>query len=139
MSELQPIVPSTSTQNTFVLPPSLPQMPYDISVLISNIVSGISNTKISSTNIPLLIPVIMSKVELIKQLNGVQKQTIVLGVLDQLVNLLPSPEKEAVKLIVLQIAPSLITCFIDASKGVYNFGAKEIQNIKDKGCCCKCW
>ena len=121
-----------------IFPPSLPQSPYDISVLIGNIVSGISNTKISNSNIPLLIPVIMSKVELIKQLNGVQKQAIVLGVLDQLVNLLPPLEQAPIRLIIQQIGPSLITCLIDASKGVYNFGKTEIAKLKQSGCC-KCW
>jgi hypothetical protein len=106
-----------------------------MSVLIANIVSGISNTKITPSNVPLLIPIIMSKVELIKQLNGVQKQAIVLGVLDQLVNLLPGPEQLAVRLIIQQLGPSLITCLIDASKGVYNFGKTEVSKLKESGCC----
>jgi hypothetical protein len=132
----QPSTPlSTLAPLINVFPPSLPQSPYDISVLIANIVSGISNTKITPSNVPLLIPIIMSKVELIKQLNGVQKQAIVLGVLDQLVNLLPGPEQLAVRLIIQQLGPSLITCLIDASKGVYNFGKTEVSKLKESGCC----
>ena len=66
----QPSTPlSTLAPLINVFPPSLPQSPYDMSVLIANIVSGISNTKITPSNVPLLIPIIMSKVVLIKQLN----------------------------------------------------------------------
>jgi len=136
-SQSTPQEPNTPTLPQIMLPPVMPQTPYDTQALVGNIVSGMSNTKLTISNIPLIVPIIMSKVELIKQLAGVQKQQIVLGVLYQLVMLLPPVEQAAVRLLIQQIGPSLISTIIDSANGVFNYGKKEVGVIKARcfPCC----
>ncbi len=106
----------------------------DFENTINTIVSGMNNPIITISNLPIMIPIIMSKVEVLKNLTGDQKQAIVLDVLNRLINSLSvsDDEKSALKSIATLVSPTLITTLIDSAKGVYNFGKKEIESCK---CC----
>ena len=101
----------------------------DFNVIINNIVSDMNNPIITVGNLPILIPLIMSKVEVLKNLNGDQKRDIVLNVINKLIDQLSisNDEKIALKSIATLISPTLINTLVDSAKGVYNFGKKEIE------------
>ena len=101
------------------------------------IVSSISSNPITDINsIVTYLPIVMSKIEVIKDLSGDQKRQLAIDIISQLIQLCPLNDTDKATLLATFniLAPTLITVVIDSANGIYNFG-KEIEEKCAAKCC----
>lgn len=92
-------------------------------------------------NLPMILTKLMELIEKESDLGGINKKTIVLDTLEQLVNDLPlsDEEKSSFKMFVKHIAPGMIDAVIAASKGKFKLNidmlTDGVDDLVKSGCC----